>query len=200
MLLDNAEILSDKVVVYSNVWADSYKYLKEKDIVKNLSWINSIVKANTVPEIDYDYRKVYISLIPYILDSSDPSFSKMYNGKLLKEISDSIRKNLDPLVDDYSNYFDFNISHKERYNILKYEEGDFFLEHEDDNGSNERTVSFVYYINDDYEGGEITFRLQDLTIKPKAGQLLVFPSNSNFRHSISEVTSGTRYCIVSWAS
>lgn len=76
----------------------------------------------------------------------------------------------------------------------------FFLEHEDDDGSNKRAISIIYYINDDYEGGEIDFRLQGLKIKPKAGQLLVFPSNGKFRHSISEVTKGTRYCIVSWAS
>ena len=200
MLLNGANILSDKIVIYDDVWNGSYEYLKEKNIDNNLSWINSIVKGNTVPEIDYDYRKVYISIIPYFLDSNSPEVTKSYNGKTIKEISDNIRNNLDFIVDDYVDHFKIEVTHKERYNLLRYKEGDFFLEHEDNDGTNDRKVSFIYYINDDYDGGEVYFRKQGVLVKPKAGQLLVFPSGSDFRHSISEVTKGTRYCIVSWAS
>lgn len=126
MLYDNATVIAEEIIIYENVWPESYDYFNEKNIDKNLSWINSTVKANTVPEIDYDYRKVYISLIPYIVEDGNNDFNKMHNGKLIKEISDLIRINLDPFLDNYVGRLGLTVSHKERYNILKYEEGDFF--------------------------------------------------------------------------
>lgn len=53
----------------------------------------------------------------------------------------------------------------------------------------------LLYINDDYEGGELDFRDHNLTIKPKAGQLITFPGGINNVHQVKEVTSGTRHTI-----
>ena len=52
------------------------------------------------------------------------------------------------------------------------------------------------YINDDYEGGELFFDKFNLKIKPKAGDLYLFPSSYLFSHASLPVTSGTKYSIV----
>jgi predicted 2-oxoglutarate/Fe(II)-dependent dioxygenase YbiX len=57
-------------------------------------------------------------------------------------------------------------------------------------------VSLVAYINDDYEGGELSFRLQNLKIKPEAGDLFIFPSTFMYPHKAEVVTSGIKYSIV----
>ena len=53
----------------------------------------------------------------------------------------------------------------------------------------------LLYINDSYEGGELDFRDHDLTIKPKAGQLITFPGGILNVHQVKKVESGTRHTI-----
>lgn len=56
-----------------------------------------------------------------------------------------------------------------------------------------REISSLIYWNDDYLGGEICFPNQSITLKPKAGTLILFPSNNNFPHQVLPVTQGLRY-------
>lgn len=59
--------------------------------------------------------------------------------------------------------------------------------------------SSVLYLNDDYSGGEIFFPDLDFEYKPKAGDLVMFPCNSNeYRHGVKKVLSGSRYTIAMW--
>ena len=51
----------------------------------------------------------------------------------------------------------------------------------------------VFYLNDDYEGGELFFPKQDLVFKPKPRAVYFFPGDKNFIHGVNKVTSGTRY-------
>lgn len=61
--------------------------------------------------------------------------------------------------------------------------------------------STVIYLNDDYEGGEIFFPNQDFCYKPKAGDIVLFPSGgTEYPHGVKEVTSGKRYTIAMWHS
>jgi predicted 2-oxoglutarate/Fe(II)-dependent dioxygenase YbiX len=53
--------------------------------------------------------------------------------------------------------------------------------------------SSILYLNDDYEGGEIRFTEHGVSVKPKAGTLLIFPSTDMYPHEVTEITSGTRY-------
>lgn len=88
--------------------------------------------------------------------------------------------------------------YKEDYEILKYGSGHYFIDHVDDGLFMTRKISMVYYFNDDYVGGEIVFPRFDLTIKPKAKQLLLFPANYIYNHNVNEIKSGTRYSMVNW--
>lgn len=54
-------------------------------------------------------------------------------------------------------------------------------------------IGSLYYINDDYEGGEIYFPNQDLEFKPVAGSACFFPGDLNYIHGVREIKSGIRY-------
>ena len=84
----------------------------------------------------------------------------------------------------------------EAMNFIKYGPGQHFQEHHDNGYSYNCVLSSVAYPNDDYEGGELFFRLQNLSLKPKAGDLFLFPSNFMYPHRAMPVTSGTKYSIV----
>jgi predicted 2-oxoglutarate/Fe(II)-dependent dioxygenase YbiX len=62
------------------------------------------------------------------------------------------------------------------------------------------TVSACLYLNDDYDGGEIAFPDQSITIKPKAGSLVIFPSSKPYFHASQEIHSGNKYlCQTFWS-
>jgi predicted 2-oxoglutarate/Fe(II)-dependent dioxygenase YbiX len=91
--------------------------------------------------------------------------------------------------------------------LTRWKEGSEMSPHSDNswpNGNTEahptsfRTWSGIYYINDDYEGGEIYFPELDWNFKPKADTLLMFPSTSRYIHGVNKVTKGTRYTVACW--
>ena len=63
-----------------------------------------------------------------------------------------------------------------------------------------RDVSFLFYLNDQYGGGELEFPELGLTIKPKKGMMIAFPSYKEFTHKVHPVTWGHRYSFVSWVA
>ena len=64
----------------------------------------------------------------------------------------------------------------------------------------DRDVSFLFYLNDQYGGGELEFPELGLTIKPKKGMMIAFPSYKDFAHKVHPVTWGHRYSLVSWVA
>jgi hypothetical protein len=56
-------------------------------------------------------------------------------------------------------------------------------------------IAGLFYLNDDYEGGELYFPLQNIEFKPKPGGAYFFPGDKNFIHGVKEIKSGTRYVI-----
>jgi hypothetical protein len=89
----------------------------------------------------------------------------------------------------------YNIS---SVNIVSFPSGKDMALHVDDLGTEEYHMSSIVYLNDNYEGGEIFFPTHDLLIKPKQGDLIIFPGNLNYAHQVNSVTSGDRYTIPIW--
>lgn len=84
----------------------------------------------------------------------------------------------------------------EATNFVKYKIGQHFAEHADHGYSYNCTVSLVGWPNDEYEGGELEFRLWNILHKPKAGDLAIFPSNFMYPHRSLPVKSGIKYSLV----
>lgn len=90
--------------------------------------------------------------------------------------------------------------------FLSYPIGGHYIEHNDsenfENGQwvriAPRDISILFYLNDDYTGGELEFTSLGLKIKPKSGTMIAFPSYKEFSHKVHPVISGTRYSLVTW--
>ena len=83
--------------------------------------------------------------------------------------------------------------------ITRYEVGDFCSVHKDASWKHVREGYKAYAVwitplNSDYEGGELY--VNDEVIKQVVGESIKF--DRRIRHSVSEVTKGTRYSLVSW--
>ena len=87
--------------------------------------------------------------------------------------------------------------------ILKYTPGGHYKFHCDDCSTSPRTISCIFFVNDDYEGGDLVFRFPEckdlVNIEKTKNRMIVWPSNSIFEHCVTPVTKGERYSVVSWA-
>lgn len=95
----------------------------------------------------------------------------------------------------------FNIQEQffhENYQLLKYREKEKYDAHYDGGTNLGRCISAICYLNDNYEGGELEFTNFNIKIKPKAGSLILFPSNYAYRHVAHPITLGTKYALVTW--
>lgn len=102
-----------------------------------------------------------------------------------------------------STYPIFDISVDDGYNLLKYEQGCYYKLHVDQdtklNGSNKiRIVSALLYLNDVSKGGGTHFISQKITVQPKKGRIVMFPSSYSHAHESIPVESGEKYVIVTW--
>ena len=73
------------------------------------------------------------------------------------------------------------------------EQGDWVANH-----TPQRDVSAICYLNAEFDGGEIFFEQAQLTVKPRRGLLLAFPSGADHVHEVFPVRSGVRYTMAIW--
>ena len=162
-----------------------------------------------VPGLEESIRKTAIHQLPEaLLEGYHLSF-KYYQ----KQIED---------------YFCTALTTATEVQALEYTKGGFYIKHADDsseivNGDGE-TVGFVqvaparkmttvlfatsYESHDDkgvhFGGGELVFNYlfdaegNTVSIRPKAGDMVVFPSNPLYSHEVLPVTSGYRLTLVQW--
>jgi hypothetical protein len=116
----------------------------------------------------------------------------------LYDTHERIFQALKQCIDDYGAYWGVGIQYYESFNFVKYDgPGTHFKVHADHGPTYVCTVSAVIYLNDDYEGGEISFpRFNNLVIKPKAGDIVVFPSTYIYEHASEDMISGVKYAVV----
>ena len=86
----------------------------------------------------------------------------------------------------------------EGYTLLRYNPGGKYVEHTDHFKEKPRSLTIIFNLNDDYEGGELTFWGRTKIYKLKKGDAIVFPSNFMYPHEIMPVISGTRYPMITW--
>jgi hypothetical protein len=63
---------------------------------------------------------------------------------------------------------------------------------EDKKGSTFVSHGIVIFITDNFDGGEIVYVNKDISIKPKAGSLLVHPGNIDYAHAVNKFYNGER--------
>lgn len=195
----NKKELAPGIVVYSDVIENDIDLvldIEEGMLSAKREWTPSSIKSNDTVKVDTEYRDTLTSVVPYtdLVIDDFISLDHAFNSTL----SNIFLSGFGPAEADYKSQYQLSTTWHDSYSILKYGKGQKFVNHIDDHQDFHRRLSLVYYINDDYKGGEIVFPRFDITYKPNANELLLFPSTYVYNHSVLPVVEGTRYAVVSW--
>jgi len=122
------------------------------------------------------------------------NYRKMLDEKIYNCVNSCMKKYESDCVSKEG----LSISQDTGYELLRYREGQFYVQHTDHFKQNPRVLSCSICLNDDYEGGEFAFFNRSIKIKPKKGTVIMFPSSFMFPHEVMPITKGNRYAIITW--
>jgi hypothetical protein len=203
----NKEILEEKVYYYTDVIEDPKKLLEAIETDNANEW--GEWAACSGQHYIYGTNK---TIEPSSEDNNEKD-NYIYN---------TLKKAFDDVARDYAKAQGIPGEPKlfPQYPIKKYSAGTFMGAHFDQQEGDERLkVSFVMYLNDDYDGGEISFTIASpdgvlqhsspdpdfakakegsnytFAVKPKAGSVIVFPPSPPYHHTAHLVKSGFKYMI-----
>jgi len=190
-------IYGGTIAVYEDAWQDYKKTIEDALSIDSDQSIDVKFRPSQTDE-DYETGD---PLRQSVRTSYGLSLGKAsVVSQTAKEIYDSCDKVVGSAISEYRKIFKINeeIKTAESYGLLRYRANEKYNLHYDGGTESSRAVSVLIYLNDDYEGGELEFPNFDIKIKPKAGTLVLFPSNYAYAHIAHPVKSGTKYVIATW--
>ena len=197
--------------MYDEIWSHYQKYFdkigKSKDNIIHVNNFMSQDEINMTMEYINKYR-------------DDPEFSggktitlkkiNQENPELFKIISKYGNRVYDLIKENYSKKYDIKVKGFpwNPFHIVKWQPEMSSGLHSDcqyPDGSPliksnyfKLNITALIYPNDDYVGGEIGWPDYNLEIKPKAGDMVLFPANNSYLHYVKNVESGLRFTLPTW--
>ena len=161
----------------------------EEEIVdewNELEWGNSGVGNGKIT----DYRtSLSCSLVPLMKPYPENELSEFFTK--------NIRNPIEEVVEDYRKENMLPNGIHEPYSVLKYLEQSEYHAHFRDNG---RVFSMVATLGQPISGGQLEFPTIGVTVEPKAGSVILFPSNFPYLHIAHPVSEGIKFSMVTWYS
>jgi hypothetical protein len=180
----NSKVVAGCIEIYDEVIDNSKEIIDLCE--KQNSWIDaSIVLPDKEEVVDKSSRSNSRLIVNQFSYETDIAF---YN----------LAKTVWKYCDLYAKKYQIPFSGTELMQVLKYSKGEYYEEHCDSGPKTPRVISALLYLNDVEEGGETEFTFFDQKIMPKAGRLVIFPSNYAYRHAAKPPLKGEKYVIAFW--
>jgi hypothetical protein len=207
-MLANAEFIYPGIIVYRDVYTPDMKLMERLEECLTSDPNAEGIGYSDSPHATYKWKQATTG---YGLN--DLKYRDCFDFKIKKNKFDDDGKSPDQIklekiwedakeaqvgpVEDYSKMYNLApLNYWEAFNFVKYGKDQHFQVHSDHGYSYICVLSSVGYPNDNYEGGELYFDKLGLTIKPKAGDLYLFPSSYVYSHAALPVKEGVKYSIV----
>jgi Rps23 Pro-64 3,4-dihydroxylase Tpa1-like proline 4-hydroxylase len=181
--LNKGQEVAPGIVIHDNIIQNSKELIDLANIDQNI-WQDALVYTDRSSK-DKSYRSAQTVNIPFHYSMRNEWF------------------NVYKIIWEYSQMYaakqgsEFYVM--EDIEVIHYKKNsDFFKEHVDKGKENTREVSALLYLNDVELGGETYFKKFDVSIKPKAGRLVFFPSNYVYIHEAKPPISNDKFLIVTW--
>ena len=208
----NIEILHPKIMVFKNVFKNSLAIIKdfEKNSNEWTDWYtfgshvpihNSIDSFSTFPtEEEWNEKIISTQDNEYVKEFS----SIFYN--VTKKYYESVDVDCTNWIFDAADIAQYNAGAGISETRAMSYHTDYQQEKAPEPG-NKFVTTCLFYLNDDYDDGELCFRVfndnfagleSEFEYKPSAGDVVVFPSTHPFYHGVKITNNGSKYLIRSY--
>lgn len=146
----------------------------------------------------------------WIVDKQTRDTQIVPMGPLYPKIEDLFRNTVKNIINPF---YQVEVDSSEIPQVLSYGIGGHYRPHIDGESiwmtprgekiwkkSTDRDLSMVFFLNNDFEGGDFIFSELKIRIRPEPGMMVCFPSNHHYSHGVEPVTKGKRYSIVTWST
>ena len=215
----NREILEENIYYYKNAIPNPKKFVEAIEATENEDYGTSLTKWK---EWTACSGEMYLYGSEKTIMPSETEKGEPEESNVISYIYNTISNLFYNVCKDYA------VAHGDMeepiilpaFDIKKYSSGTFMGAHFDQQeGDSRLRYSLVFYLNDDYEGGELSFTIKSpdapiiqgkpqqdydlsketdkitLGIKPEAGSVIIFPSSAPYHHTAHLVKSGFKYMI-----
>ena len=166
--------------------------LAEK-LVKFHTEVNQDDWVSLIEEVSKTYPLESVSRRPHLTMELPNFISETDSDAAIQLRSNFFKKVYNPIQQYMSIYNIDNMELKKKFvTVSKLTSGGMGL-HKDDKEKDKDNFICMFYLNDNYDGGEIIFPEFNIEYKPIAGDILIY--QSKFKHGVNELLSGTRYNI-----
>lgn len=173
--------------------------------------ISHIKKSNAEDLSVFDAEKTNkTGQTSWIVDKETRDTQIVPMEQLYPKIEELLRNTVKNIINPY---YEVEVSSSEIPQILSYSIGGHYKPHIDGESiwvtpkgekiwkkSTDRDLSMVFFLNNEFEGGDFVFPDLKVRVRPEPGMMVCFPSNHHYLHGVEPVTKGKRYSIVTWAT
>ena len=182
---------------YDNIFdAENFIELLEEECSQDWGYVRWEKSATGEGQISNTRTSMGCELMP--LGSNEISIERVMP---LASEWQKIWEKIDPIVWDYRHVFELDLEMDEGYRVLKYGGGAEYHAHHYHFRNNARSLSLVAFLNDNFTGGNLVFPRFNVNIQPKAGSVIMFPSNYPYLHiaePVGEKDNTVKYSLVTW--
>lgn len=201
------EVLDLGMVYYKNIIKDPEQLIRDIEDLDRLYTLNPSSHSQTQVKPWTPWRNesagtneifCWQKFIPQVKDIQQNDLFKDQQLNISSQLFGALDETLKHYSTQIYPFAEKNIKSREKtMHLLRYDQSGYLPAHQDQ-GVSTRVLSVLLYLNDDYEGGEITFRHSNITMKPEPGSVLFFPSNFLYVHEVAPITKGPRYALPNW--
>lgn len=182
--------LIDYIQVFENIVPNELCDDILREFNNEEEWVQTVVGSKAGARLDIRSAETIIISFPHVIE---------VNSAVRKKIDLELFNSAATAITKYNEKFPLaKIQEDSGYELLRYKEGQFYIEHTDSFKNRPRAVSCSFALNDDYEGGEWGFFNREKVFKVPKGAAVLFPSNFMYPHEIMPVTKGVRYSVITW--
>lgn len=172
-------------------------FISEEDLIV---FYNSIKNHSYIEDFGHP---AHLSL-KIISDKNSVDLWLGYIEKLKEMLESTNRKIIisSPGAIDFIKYrnesLDFEDDINNKYLMVPHQDDASYDLEEDKKGPTFVSHGIVIFITDNFDGGEIVYVNKGISIKPKAGSLLVHPGNLEYSHGVNRFYNGERIIFASF--
>ena len=178
----------------------TYKIIEEKPLSKFLAYVEKTKTFKEAPfvtkkglEVNTEVRDVKTLFLNDLEKSlTNVHWNNYFKNCFLRCLEEYKRETNSEFLNYQTNF---------EMSVLKYDTNNFYTWHTDHGLTTPRTISCILFCNDDYEGGNLAFKLpnnEEFSVEGRPGELIMWPSNFMYPHCVKPVTSGHRITVVGW--